>query len=282
MTALEDENRRSIRQMNALRPSGTVSYCNTGRVALVSGGASGIGRAICEAFLASGAHVVCLDVNADAADDLPDGITFVRGDTSCEDDCHNAVAFAVETGGALDVLVNNAAIQPNASYVPLHELPTEVWDRMVAVNLTGYSLLAKHALRQMRTQRSGVIVNIASGQGHRTARQVPAYGPLKAANLLQTRQWGVEYAREGIRVVSVSPGAINTPLVQATLREQGGEAQVANRHPLGRIGAPAEVASAVLWLASAAASFVTATDLEVDGGLGAFAAFADPYPLPQP
>ena len=96
---------------------------------------------------------------------------------------------------------------------------------------------------------------------------------------MQTRQWGVEYAREGIRVVSISPGAINTPMVQATLLEQGGAAQVANRHPLGRIGEPREVAAAVLWLASPAASFVTATDLEVDGGLGAFGAFADPYPM---
>ncbi len=263
--------------MSAQRPVGTVSYDNSGRVILVSGGASGIGRAICEAFHSSGADVVCMDVNPDLAADLPEEISFVCGDTSQEDDCSNAVAFAVETFGALDVLVNNAAIQPKASYVPLHEFPTDLWERMVAINLSGYSLLAKHAIRQMRQQCSGVVINLASGQGHRTARQVAAYGPIKAANLLQARQWGVEYAREGIRVVSVSPGAINTPMVQATLREQGGAAEIANRHPLGRIGEPAEVAAAVLWLSSAAASFVTATDLEVDGGLGAFGAFADPY-----
>lgn len=267
--------------MNAHRPAGTVKYDNTGRVVLVSGGASGIGRAICECFLESGAHVVCMDVNAEAASDLPDGIEFACGDTSNEDDCRNAVEFTVSTHGTIDVLVNNAAIQPKASYVPLHEFPTDLWDRMVGVNFTGYSLLAKYTLRQMIKQQCGVVVNISSGQGHRTARQVPAYGPIKAANLMQTRQWGVEYAREGIRIVSVSPGAINTPMVQATLREQGGEAQVANRHPMGRIGQPAEVAAAVLWLASSAASFVTATDLEVDGGLGAFGAFADPYPMTE-
>ena len=259
------------------RPRGTVAYQNAGRVVLVSGGAGGIGRAICEAFVASGANVVCLDIDAEAASDLPDGIAFVKGDTSSEDDCRNAVEFAIETFGALDVLVNNAAIQPPSSYTPLHEFPKELWDRMVGVNFTGYSLLAKHALQRMLRQQSGVIVNMASGQAHRTARMVPAYGPIKAANLLQTRQWGVEYARNGIRVVSVSPGAIRTPLVEATLREQGGEAQLANRHPVGRIGRPEEVASAVLWLASDDASFVTATDLEVDGGLGAFGAFADPF-----
>jgi NAD(P)-dependent dehydrogenase (short-subunit alcohol dehydrogenase family) len=263
--------------MTNSRPKGSVTYQNNGRVVLVSGGASGIGRAICDAFLASGANVVCLDIDADTAVSLPDGIAFVMGDTSNEEDCRNAVEFAVQMFGALDVLVNNAAIQPPSSYAPLHEFPKELWERMVGVNFTGYSLLAKHALLQMLKQGSGVVVNMASGQAHRTARKVPAYGPIKAANLLQTRQWGVEYARNGIRVVSVSPGAIKTPLVEATLREQGGEAQLANRHPLGRIGRPEEVASAVLWLASDDASFVTATDLEVDGGLGAFGAFADPF-----
>lgn len=262
------------------RPKGSVQYNNSGRVVLVSGGASGIGRAICTEFAASGADVVCLDINADAAADLPDGIAFVAGDTSNEDDCRNAVEFAIQTFGALDVLVNNAAIQPPNSYQPIHEFPSELWNRMVGINFTGYSLLAKHALIQMLKQDSGVIVNIASGQAHRTTRGVGCYGPIKAANVLQSRQWGVEYARHGIRVVSVSPGAINTPLVEATLREQGGEAQLANRHPLGRIGQPKEVAAAVLWLASDDASFVTATDLEVDGGLGAFGAFADPYPMP--
>ena len=148
------------------------------------------------------------------------------------------------------MLVNNAAIQPPASYVRVDELPAELWQRMLAVNLTGYTFLAKHALRQMREQGSGVVVNLASGQAHRTARKVPAYGPMKAANLLQAMQWGVEYARDGIRVVSVSPGAIDTPLVRASLAAQGGEAELANRHPLGRLGRPDEVASAVLWLAS--------------------------------
>ena len=122
------------------------------------------------------------------------------------------------------------------------------------------------------------MINVASGQGHRTARQVPTYGPIKAANLLQAMQWGVEYARDGIRVVSVSPGAIDTPLVRASLELQGGAEELANRHPVGRIGRPQEVAAAILWLASDAASFVTATDLAIDGGLNAFAAFADPYP----
>jgi meso-butanediol dehydrogenase/(S,S)-butanediol dehydrogenase/diacetyl reductase len=260
------------------RPIGSVSHNNAGRVVLVSGGAKGIGRAICDAFLDSTASVVCMDIDQAAGQSLSSGMRFYRGDTSREEDCRQAVEFTVAEFGGLDVLVNNAAIQPPDSYVPLDQLSSETWNRMLAINFSGYTFLAKYAVRQMQRQQSGVIVNIASGQAHRTARQVPCYGPIKAANVLQSMQWGVEYARQGIRVVSVSPGAIYTPLVQASLEAQGGEAELANRHPLGRIGEPREVAAAVLWLASGEASFVTATDLQVDGGLGAFGAFADPYP----
>ena len=264
------------------RPPGKVQYDNTGRIAVVSGGCSGIGRAICQAFARSNAAgVVCLDIDEDAAAHLPDGVTFYRCDTSDEQRCREAIAWSVDRFGALDILVNNAAVQPKESYVPLHELPQEVWHRLVAINFSGYTFLAKYALQQMLRQQSGVVVNIASGQGHRTAREVGTYGPIKAGNIMQARQWAIEYAREGIRVVSVSPGAIDTPLVRASLAKQGGAEVIANRHPVGRLGKPQEVASAVLWLASHDASFITGTDLEADGGLGAFAAFANPYPMPD-
>lgn len=259
------------------RPQGRVVYENTGRIALVSGGASGIGRAIVDAFVNSGARVVCMDISH-PNHNWGDQVLFFQGDTSSESDCRMAVQLAVDNFGGLDVLVNNAAIQPPKSYVPLHQVDSADWQRMVDINLSGYQYLAKHALVPMLEQKSGVIVNMASGQAHRTARQVPCYGPLKAANLMQTMQWGVEYARDGIRVVSVSPGAINTPLVRASLAAQGGASQLANRHPLGRIGEPEEIAAAVLWLSSQDASFITGTDLQVDGGLGALGAFADPYP----
>jgi NAD(P)-dependent dehydrogenase (short-subunit alcohol dehydrogenase family) len=245
---------------------------------MVTGGASGIGLGICRAFTDSGATVVCADVNEAAADRLPAGVQLIRCDTAVESDCRDAVQTTIERHGGLDVLVNNAAIQPADSYVPIDQLPSEVWQRLLSINLSGYTFMAKYAVRQMKQQRSGVIVNIASGQAHRTAREVGAYGPIKSANLMQARQWGVEYARQGIRVVSVSPGAIDTPLVRASIEAQGGGAALANRHPLGRIGQPQEVAAAVLWLSSSDASFITATDLEVDGGLGALGAFADPYP----
>ncbi|MEO1526620.1 MAG: SDR family oxidoreductase [Planctomycetota bacterium] len=256
------------------RPRGSVRYQNAGRVALVTGGASGIGEAICAALADSDAEVVCVDVN-ETSDRR---VRQYSCDTSDEQQCRAAVEWAVEQFGGVDILVNNAAIQPKESYHPIDEIDGEVWERMLAVNFSGYTWMARHTLRQMKKQQSGVIVNMASGQAHRTAREVGVYGPIKAGNVMQTRQWGVEYAREGIRVVSVSPGAIDTPLVRATLEAQGGGEALANRHPLGRIGRPEEVAAAVLWLCSDEASFVTATDLEVDGGLGAFGAFADPYP----
>jgi NAD(P)-dependent dehydrogenase (short-subunit alcohol dehydrogenase family) len=265
--------------MNAKRPAGQVSYDHSGRVVLVTGGCNGIGLAICSQFAISGATVVCADVDEQAAKYLPLGIVFKKLDVASEQQCEQIVAQVVAEFGGLDVLVNNAAIQPPSSYVRVDEVCNDDYQRMLAINLTGYMFMAKYALRIMRTQRCGVIVNIASGQGHRTARGVPVYGPIKAANLMQTMQWGIEYAREGIRVVSVSPGAIDTPLVRASLQAQGGEARLANRHPLGRIGKPEEIAHAVLWLSSGDASFVTATDLSVDGGLKAFGAFAEPFPM---
>ena len=261
------------------RPASRVTYDNTDRVVIVTGGCSGIGRAIVDGFFESGAHVVCGDVNESASSDLPKGVRFQKCDVSAEQDCHDLVERAVSEFGGLDVLVNNAAIQPKTSYHPLHDLPAEVWTAMVSINFGGYHFMGKHALAKMHEQSSGVVVNISSGQAHRTARQVGIYGPIKSANIMQARQWAVEYARQGIRVVSVSPGAIDTPLVRASLAEQGGGDALANRHPLGRIGQPDEIATAVLWLSSDDASFVTGTDLEVDGGLGAFGAFADPYPM---
>jgi NAD(P)-dependent dehydrogenase (short-subunit alcohol dehydrogenase family) len=262
------------------RPFGGVQFDNTGRVALVTGGGSGIGRAIVEAFHQSGcAGVVILDC-LPPEPELSTNILWRQGDVTRADDCRAAVILAVERFGGLDVLINNAAIQPPESYKSMDQIDMEVWRRVLEINVAGYAQMAQAALRVMLKQQSGVIINIASAQAHRTAREVPAYGPSKSANVMQAKQWGVEFARQGIRVASISPGAIATPLLRASLAAQGGAALLANRHPMGRLGSAQEIAQAVLWLSSSSASFVTAADLEVDGGLGAFAAFAEPFPMP--
>lgn len=269
--------------MSPKRPSGNVIFDNRDRVVIVTGGSMGIGEAIADAFVQSNAHVYVADVKPPSDQQWSDttGVAYLRCDTASETDCKAVVQKVIEDHGAVDVLVNNAAIQPPESYQPIDRVSSEVWQRMIDVNLCGYMRMAATVLPYMKEQQSGVIINLASGQAHRTAREVGVYGPIKSANVMQARQWGVEYAREGIRVLSVSPGAINTPMIRASLAEQGGSAALGNRHPIGRIGEAHEVASAVLWLTSDAASFITATDLEVDGGLGALGSFADPYPMPK-
>lgn len=259
------------------RPIGAVEFNNQGRVAIVTGGGSGIGLAVVNALAASRFDGVVIFDRLPAEADLPNNILWHQGDVTRGEDCVAAVELAKARFGGLDLLVNNAAVQPPESYKSMDQIDMDVWRRVMEINVGGYAQMAQAALRVMLRQQSGVIINIASAQAHRTAREVPAYGPAKAANVMQARQWGVEFARKGIRVVSISPGAIATPLLQASLAAQGGEAALANRHPLGRLGTPDEIAQAVLWLSSPAASFITATDLEVDGGLGAFAAFAEPF-----
>lgn len=262
------------------RPKGSVKFDNAGRVVIVTGAGGGIGQEIAKAFADSGAQVVGFDVDVSGLDGLSK-IEGIRVDVTDACGVEDAVESVADRYGGIDVLVNNAAIQPVESFNPLHKIDPGLLKKMLEINIGGYNWVARAVLPVMLQQKSGVIVNLASAHAHDSSREVPGYGPTKAANRMQAVQWALEYARAGIRCVSVSPGAIDTPLVRASLEQQGGEGALANRHPLGRLGRPKEIADAVLYLSSNAATFVTATDLAVDGGLGGYGAFADPYEMPE-
>lgn len=255
----------------------------SGKRVVVTGGAKGIGRGICEAFAAQGAAVLCLDVDERAGEDFARGcerIVFFRADVSRDAECEAAKREAVSALGGIDVLCNNAGIQPLQSYVPAHELPEELWDRIIAVNLKSCFLMTRHCVPELRRQGGGVIVNIASVQGRQSMKGVAAYAASKGGILALTRQLAMEYAADGIRVLAVNPGTIDTPMTRDELEgmdaEQVGRAWevMARTHPIGRVGLPSDIASLVRFLASDEASFMTGAAIDCDGGLMAQGAWA--------
>jgi NAD(P)-dependent dehydrogenase (short-subunit alcohol dehydrogenase family) len=253
-----------------------------GKNVIVTGGAKGIGRAISLSFAREGANVVCADVDAAAGDEvaneakgLPGKLIFVNADVSQSAVCQTLVARAVDDFGGVDILCNNVGIQSKESYLPAHELPEEMWDRIVDVNLKSNFLMTKYCVPEMKKRGGGVIINTASVQGLQSALGVSAYAASKGGQLSLTRQLALEYAKDNIRVLAVNPGTIETPLALAastSIEELRGEA--ARTHPLGRIGQPQDIANVVLFLASDKASFMTGEYVTVDGGMMAKGAWA--------
>jgi NAD(P)-dependent dehydrogenase (short-subunit alcohol dehydrogenase family) len=257
-----------------------------GRAVIVTGGALGIGRGIANGFAAAGAMVAIADINHEAADKLAVELraagaraTTVIGDVSKASDAERMVNAATEQLGRLDVLVNNAGILPIDCYFTVEETPEEVWDRILAVNLKGVFLMSKYAIPRLRATGGGVIVNMSSVQGLQSMPRVPSYAASKAGILSLTRNMALDYARERMRVVAIGPGTIDSELVRELARAEGGDVEANVRrygsfHPLGRIGTPADIANAVLFLASERASFITGEYLTVDGGFMAQGAWA--------
>jgi NAD(P)-dependent dehydrogenase (short-subunit alcohol dehydrogenase family) len=245
------------------------------RVAVVTGAGSGIGRATALAFARAGAAIVIADCDAKAAEDAlaavraagGDGIV-VTCDTSRASDVEALVGRTVDTYGRLDCAVNNAAIQGRIA--PTVECTEENWDRVISVNLKGVWLCLKHELAQMLRQRGGAIVNIASNFGLVGSRGMPAYSASKHGVIGLTKTAALEYARNNIRVNAVCPGPTNTAMVDKILRDQPELAPliqgIEEIQPIGRMGQPGEIAEAIVWLCSDAASFVTGGVLAVDGG----------------
>ncbi len=257
-----------------------------GKVVIVTGAAMGIGRGIAEAFLAEGASTVLADIDgaaarATAGEIAPDEASHlvVECDVAKIDDVSRLVQAATAKFGGLDIVVNNAGIQPPSSYLKVEDLPEDAWDRIIDVNLKAHYLTARFAIPQIRKRGGGSIVNIASVQGIQSQSRVSAYAASKGGVLSLTRQLALDYAAEGIRVTAVCPGTIDTPLVKQAADGTGANLEEAKKgwgaaHPMGRIGTPAEIANVVLFLASDRASFMTGEYVCVDGGMMALGAWA--------
>lgn len=246
------------------------------KVVVVTGAAEGIGRAIAAAMAREAARVIISDINDAQGNALVTELhsaglqaEFVHCDVSVHTEVAALMAEAVKWGGHIDVLVNNAAVAIGG--MPVHEMTEAQWQRLIAVNLSSVFYACKHCLPHMLAQGSGSIINLASAQAHVGLDGWTAYAGAKGAILSMTRQMAVEYGPKHIRVNSISPGTIDTPMNQRLVEQTGPELMRAwvGMHPLGRIGYAEEVAQAAVYLASDAAGFTTGTDLRVDGGLSA-------------
>lgn len=244
-----------------------------GKVALVTGGSTGIGKASSLTFAREGAKVVVSDVNVHGGEETVRLIgesggeaIFVKADVLLAAEVEALVKKVVGTYGRLDCAFNNAGIAGTIG-ASTHEYPDESWDRVIGINLKGVWLCMRYELPQMLKQGGGAIVNTASIWGLVGAPGASAYVASKHGVVGLTRAAALEYAPQGIRINAVNPGTIRTPILDpfiAAIPEF--ESLMTARHPIGRIGMPEEVAEAVVWLCSDAASFVIGQNLPVDGG----------------
>jgi len=244
------------------------------KVALITGGASGIGRATAMLFAREGAAVVIADINTEAGQAVEQEIKtaggkalFVACDVTQARDCQQAVEATVTAFGGLDILFNNAGIVRRADVLTTTE---EEWDRVMAVNVKSIFLMSKYAIPHMQRRGGGTIINTSSGWGLKGGRNAVSYCASKGAVTNMTRAMAIDHGPQHIRVNAVCPGDTDTPMLRGEARQLGQPEQEfmaeAAARPLGRYGTPEEIAEAVLFLASDAASYITGAALVVDGG----------------
>ena len=247
----------------------------TGKVAFISGGASGLGRAMVKRFSEEGARVVFGDINVEQGEALAtsSGATFLRQDVSQETDWSAAMNFLHESHGRLDILVNNAGILGTG---PLENIEVQAWDRLFAINVTGVMLGCKHGGLLMQRNEggaSGSIINISSNAAILATAMDCGYSATKGAVRLMTKSIAVNFARRGlgIRCNSIHPGPIDTPIFDPWRSGPADEVE-ARMHslrqivPMGRLGRPEEIAGLALFLASDESSFCTGAEFVADGG----------------
>jgi NAD(P)-dependent dehydrogenase (short-subunit alcohol dehydrogenase family) len=242
------------------------------KVALITGAASGIGRATAKIFAREGARLVLVDVAEKGGNETLEMVKtmaadaiFRRADVSRSADVTAAVADAISTYGRLDCAFNNAGIGGAGRLI--HEYSEEEWDRVISVNLTGVWLCMKAELVQMLKQGGGAIVNTSSIMGLTGAIRVPAYTAAKHGVAGLTKAAALEYGRHGIRINAVCPAPIYTPLLMSGLEKRPDiEQRYIRSEPMTRLGQPEEVGEAVAWLCSDRASYVTGLPMPVDGG----------------
>jgi NAD(P)-dependent dehydrogenase (short-subunit alcohol dehydrogenase family) len=250
-------------------PAGRLS----GKSAVVTGAAAGIGRATSELFAREGARLVLADINTDGLTalgdflaDVTDDVAVVMADVSEPEAVRRMINVAVEQYGRLDIAIANAGIIPLASVV---EATVDDWEEVMAIDGRGMFLTCKYAIEQMLSNGGGSIVCLSSISGMAGQARQSTYGPAKFVATGLTKHLAVEWAKHGIRVNAVAPGTINTERVQRLPEEPGGPEYLETikaAHPMGRLGEPSEVAEAILFLASDRASFITGAVLPVDGG----------------
>ncbi|MBT2679486.1 SDR family oxidoreductase [Bacillus sp. ISL-35] len=241
------------------------------KTAIITGGASGIGRAAAMVFAREGAKVAIADLNVEGGRETVKLIEqqggrafFYETNVSDSNQMKNLVSATVDYFGQLDILFNNAGIgHPNVKSVDLDE---EEWDRIIGVNLKGVFLGIKHAVPHLKKAGGGAIINTSSLLGLKGQKYLAAYNASKAGVVLLTKNAALEYGRDNIRVNAIAPGVIDTQIIQGWKNDERKWPIISRANALGRIGTPEEVANAVLFLASDEASFITGATLSVDGG----------------